>query len=201
MHHTPSIVGIVHNPQCLVFCSPALEFRRNDVMKSAARTAFAVLLLLSGTSSGSLGHAQVSTAVLMGTVLDSSGGAVPGAGVTLTSSRSGTSMSTITSAEGGYVFPQVPAGLYSLQVSLTGFRRFEQTGIVLNVSQKARVDVTLQIGQVTESVTVEGSAGLVNTVDGEVGQVVNQKNIVELPLKGRQFLELAFLSTGAVNAP
>ena len=87
------------------------------------------------------------------------------------------------------------------KVTLTGFRQFEQTGIVLNVSQKARIDVVLQIGQVTETVNVDANASLVNTVDGETGQVVNHKNIVELPLKGRQFLELAFLTTGAVNAP
>src|SRR2546422_10324850 len=108
-------------------------------MKSnAARTAFAVLLLLSGTSSGSLGHAQVSTAVLMGTVLDSSGGAPPGAGVTLTSSRSGTSMSTITNAEGGYVFPQEPAGPCLLPGSVTGLRRFPQTAVRLHVSRRGR---------------------------------------------------------------
>lgn len=146
-------------------------------------------------------QAQVSTAELLGTVEDPSGGAIVGATVTLTSTTTGISTSTITGSDGRYVFPQVSVGKYSLEVTMVGFRRFEQAGIILNINQKARIDVKMEVGEVTETINVDANASLINTVDGEVGQVVNQKNIVELPLKGRQFLELAFLTPGAVNAP
>lgn len=171
-------------------------------MKSTRKQILVVFFLL--TSVGvfaAAAHAQVATAVLLGTVEDASGGAVVGASVDLKSTTTGVSITTITGSDGSYVFPQAPVGRYSLEVKMTGFRRFERTGIILNVNQKARIDVRLEVGEVTQTVNVDANAALVNTVDGEVGQVVNQKNIVELPLKGRQFLELAFLTTGAVNAP
>jgi Carboxypeptidase regulatory-like domain/TonB dependent receptor len=163
-----------------------------------AVTAWLMTLLMLGTPAT---LAQVSTAVLLGGVQDQSGAAIVGATITLTSTDTGISTSTTSGSDGTYVFPQVAVGRYSLEVTMAGFRRVEQTGIVLNVNQKARVDVQLEVGEVTRTINVDASAELINTVDGEVGQVVNQKNVVDLPLRGRQFLELAFLTPGAVNAP
>ncbi len=162
-------------------------------------SSIAVLFFLFTLSSKTF--AQVSTAQLQGTVQDDSGAAVSGATVTLKSASKGSSNSVDTDSEGNYIFPQVLVDTYSIEVTKQGFKRFERSNIKIDVNQKARVDVTLNVGQLTETVSVSASAALVNTTDGEVGQVVTQKNIVDLPLKGRQFLELAFLTPGAVDAP
>ena len=145
--------------------------------------------------------AQVSTAQLLGSVQDASGAAVVGATVNLKSISKGTSLSGLTDSSGNYVFPQVPVDLYSIEVTKEGFKRSEQTKIKLDVNQKARIDFTLEVGELSEVVSINAGANLVNTVDGEVSTVVAQKNIVELPLKGRQFLELSFLTPGVVDAP
>src|SRR5262245_36719279 len=81
-------------------------------------------------------HSQVSTGVVLGAVHDPTGAAVPGAEVTLTARKTGITTTTVTGPEGGYVFPQVAVGEYTLAVALTGFRRHERTGIVVNVNQK-----------------------------------------------------------------
>lgn len=160
-----------------------------------------IVFLLYSFSLPSIIHAQVSTAQLLGTVRDTSGATVAGATVTLKSASKGTTTSVTTDSEGSYVFPQVLVDTYSIEVSMQGFKRHEIPNIKLDVNQKARVDVELAVGQITELITVNSDANLANTVDGEVSTVVAQKNIVELPLKGRQFLELAFLTPGVVDGP
>src|SRR5688500_19700789 len=100
-----------------------------SMSKVTQRTVVVALTLLFGAAW--IAMAQVSTAVLVGSVADPSGAAIPGAELTLTSTRSGTSLSTVSGSDGGYVFPQIPVGEYALKVTLTGFRQFEQTGIVL----------------------------------------------------------------------
>src|SRR5581483_1235278 len=144
---------------------------------------------------------QVATSQLLGTVQDSTGAAVAAVKVTATAVNTNVAVSTMSDEAGNYVFPQLPVGQYSLDVSHPGFKHFERTGIVLTVNQKARVDIRLEVGQVNESITIDANAELINTVDGETGHTIVRKTIVDLPLKGRQFLELAFLTPGAVNAP
>src|SRR5262245_33883628 len=173
---------------------------RNKV-SSIIVSSIVFLLFLFLFSPANKTYGQVSTAQLLGTVRDASGATVAGAVVTLKSATKGTSTSVTTDSEGSYVFPQVPVDTYSIEVSMQGFKRYEIPNIKLDVNQKARVDVELAVGQITELISVNSDTKLVNTVDGEVSTVVAQKNIVELPLKGRQFLELAFLTPGVVDGP
>ena len=170
-------------------------------MRPNTNLGFRVVLLSSAILSVAVALAQVSTGQLLGTVEDSSGAVVPDATVTLMSSTGGYKSSTITNSYGSYVFPQVPVGQYSLEVSKAGFKRFTRTGITLDVNQNARVDVRVEVGSVTQTVRVNANATLVDTVDGQTGAVVTEKEITDMPLNGRQFLQLAFLTPGAVATP
>src|SRR5688500_17970768 len=105
---------------------------------------------------------QTQLATLVGTLTDSSGAALPRANVTVTNVRTGIENSTLTNASGDYVVPLLHAGEYKIAVELPGFKKLTKTGIVLQVAQKARVDLSLEIGEVTQEVTVEGAAPLVN---------------------------------------
>jgi hypothetical protein len=136
----------------------------------------------------------VSTAQIAGTVRDSSGLAVPAAEVTATQTETGAVRSTQTAADGTYVLLNLPIGPYRLEVSKSGFSKFVQPGIVLQVNTNPTVDVTLQVGSVTEQVTVEAGAALVETHSTGVGQVIDNQRILELPLNGRQPTTLVYLS-------
>src|SRR6266566_5591585 len=140
-----------------------------------------------------------STATIVGRVTDPTGAIVAGAKVEARNTESGFQRSTVTTDTGDYELPLLPiTGAYSLSVSKEGFQTQEQTGIVLQVDQRARLDVTLKVGSVSERVVVEGSAPIVNTESGAIGRVVGNKDIVNLPLNGRNFAQLATMMPNAV---
>ena len=140
--------------------------------------------------------AQIASAELAGTVLDASGAAVPNATVTATNVDTTIAHNTVSGKNGDYVITDLPPGNYTLSVEAPGFRKLEQTGVSLQVNQQARVDLALQVGQTAETVSVTGHPPLLDNESSSVGTVINQQLVNELPLNGRNFVQLATLSPG-----
>jgi len=146
-------------------------------------------------------QSQVTTGTISGIVFDPGGGAVPAARVTVTNIGTGAARSLATNSEGSYSAQLLPPGTYSISAEKTGFRKTVVSGIVLEVAQAVRVDVSLQIGQTSQSVQVTGAAPLLQTSGTEVGQVLDTRAVGDLPLNGRQFLQLAELTPSVVEPP
>jgi hypothetical protein len=140
--------------------------------------------------------AQVATGTILGTVRDSTGAAVPGAVVTVTETNKGTSLQFSTDEAGSYTAPFLTPGAYAVTVEKAGFRRQVRSGIILQVDQRARVDFTLEVGAVTETVDVVAAAPLVRSESAELGEVIEERAIRELPLNGRLFTQLVYLAPG-----
>ncbi|AXC14155.1 Oar protein [Acidisarcina polymorpha] len=135
-----------------------------------------------------------------GAVTDQSGGAIPGAQVTLTKSGQGTATTTTSNSGGEYSFPALDAGTYSLQVTVPGYEKFTANGIVLRVSRNERVDAKLVVGAVSSEVQVSGSdLGTVQTESPEISFTITGKQITQLVLNGRNFSQLVTLSPGVIN--
>lgn len=143
--------------------------------------------------------AQTQTATLRGTVVDSSGAVVPAASATLTNTDQGRSWKSTTNEEGGYVFVQIPPGKYALAVEAKGFKRYQRTGMTLEVAQVAALDVTLELGALSEVVEVNTQVPLLETASSTLDAVVNSKTAEALPLNGRNILQLIALTPG-INA-
>jgi hypothetical protein len=141
---------------------------------------------------------QGGDAVVVGTVLDSSQAAVQSARVTLTHLATGAVIEALTGERGDYRTPPVRIGEYTIVIEAPGFKRFNQRGLVLDIGDVRQVDAVLEVGQVADSVEVVASAPLLQTADSTVGTVVNNKQIEDLPLNGRDYLQLAALSSGTV---
>ncbi|HMF75961.1 MAG TPA: TonB-dependent receptor, partial [Bryobacteraceae bacterium] len=145
--------------------------------------------------------AQFETAEVLGTVRDSSGGALPKAALILTNEETGIEMKSVADENGNYNFFNVKAGRYSLTAELAGFNKFTTSGVVVNVQARQRVDVELQVGAVTQSVEVKSAAAVLETDTSEHGQVINTQQIVELPLNGRNYSDLALLASNVHRSP
>jgi hypothetical protein len=142
---------------------------------------------------------QQESASITGQVTDASGAAIAGAQVTIRNEASGASFASLTDSDGFYRAPQLRPAVYTISVAASGFSTAVREGIVARVNDRLRVDMPLQIGAVTESVMVTGAAPLLQTEDATIGQVVDNQKIVELPLNGRSWLQLALLAPGAVT--
>jgi hypothetical protein len=142
--------------------------------------------------------AQQETATITGQVTDASGSLVAKAAVTVTNIETNVSVKAETDERGFYVIPSLRPGNYSVAVESAGFARITRTGVTLQVAQVARIDITLQAGQVTEAVEVVGATSLLDTQTSSRGSVIDQKKIVELPLNGRDYNQLALLSPGVL---
>ena len=145
--------------------------------------------------------AQFDSAEVLGTVRDSSQGIVAGAAVTLRNQDTGIEVRTQSDTTGNYAFSNVKIGVYSIGAEATGFSKAEARDVRLNVNARQRVDLTLQVGTVTDTVQVTGAASLLQADSSERGQVVQQRSIVELPLNGRSYSDLALLTTGVLKSP
>jgi len=140
--------------------------------------------------------AQAVSGTIFGEVRDPSEAAVSGAQVTVRNAATNYNRTASTDAGGGFRFPSLPLGSYTLTVEHTGFGQFVQEGITLQVDQQARVDVVLRVGNVAEKVVVAAEAPLVNTTNAETAEVVERTRIEQLPLNGRNFTQLIQLTTG-----
>ena len=139
------------------------------------------------------------TAQLNGRVTDESGAVLPGVTVTATQTDTAFTRTTSTDETGNWLMPNLPIGPYRLEVSLQGFRTYEQTGIVLQVGATPTLNTTLAVGNLEETVSVEAAAPLVDVRSAGISEVVEQERIVELPLQGRQVTDLITLAGAAVN--
>lgn len=139
------------------------------------------------------------TAQISGTARDQSGGVLPGVDITATQTNTGVTRTSVTNETGAFVLPNLPLGPYRLEAALSGFRSYVQTGIVLQVNSSPVVNPVLELGQVTESVSVEANAALVETRSNAVGVVIENERILELPLNGRDVIDLIMLAGGAVK--
>lgn len=139
---------------------------------------------------------QQTTASLLGSVTDPSGAAVAGVAVRATNLATNVSREAVSDASGAYSIPVLPAGNYRLTVSREGFQQQKVESVTLQVDQAARLDFTLRVGNVTETVNVSAAAALLQTENATVGTVIDGGKIVELPLNGRNFIQLAQLIPG-----
>src|SRR5579871_3355911 len=140
------------------------------------------------------------TASITGTVTDSTGAAIPGAKVALTNTAQGINRAATTNGSGDYLFPALPIGSYNVSVTATGFKGYQAKGIVLSVGQKARNDISLQVGASDVEITVQGeNIAQVQTQSSELSGTVNGKEISQLQLNGRNFTQLVTLVPGVSN--
>lgn len=141
------------------------------------------------------------TGQIAGVVTDASGSAVPGATVEVTNIATNVTRAVKSGSDGLYTVPLLLPGQYRVKASMAGFSTLLRDGIDVLVSGTARVDLQLQVGQVTEQVTTTAAAALVETRDATLGIVVEQKKVVDLPLNGRNFAQLGTLMPGVVAPP
>jgi len=140
--------------------------------------------------------AQQISGNIRGTVSDSTGAVVQSAAVTAKQAETGLARTAFTDASGAYVLVELPIGHYSLEVSAKGFQKYVQEGITLDVNQTASVPVHLAVGTETERVQVQADAQLIQTTSSSLGSVVDQSELENLPLDGRNFSQLGLLQTG-----
>ena len=169
-------------------------------MTAGLRTfcAFLVALVLGA------GHVYAqagATAQITGTVRDSSGGVLPGVDVSATQTQTNFSRSSVTDENGNFTLTNLPIGPYRLQAMLSGFRTFQQTGIVLTVNANPEIAIEMGLGELTETVSVEAATPLVETRSPSLGSVIDNERIEELPLNGRNATDLIALSPAAVPQP
>src|ERR1700692_3660242 len=136
---------------------------------------------------------------ISGRVSDPSGAGVPTAAVTLTNTATNAVRTENTTGEGLYTFASVPPGIYNVKVEHPGFRTVSSTNVEVQVQQSVRLDLTLQVGQVSETVEVSAQAALLQSENATVGSVVENREIVEAPLNGREYLNLVTLAPNVSN--
>jgi len=165
-------------------------------MKTCLVCCSRVVLILLLTVSAAWAQA---TAQMSGTVRDESGAVLPGVTVTVTQTDTGLMRTAVTDEAGAYVLPNLPTGPYRLEASLQGFRTYQQTGVVLQVGATPVINAVLAVGNVEETVSVEGAAPLVDVKSSGISSVVENERILELPLQGRQVTDLLVLAGAAVQ--
>ena len=140
------------------------------------------------------------TASITGTITDPSGAAVPNAQVAVTNAEHGINRTSLSNGSGDFLFASLPIGSYDLTVTAEGFKKYAAKGIVLVIAQKARVNVTLEVGTISTEVIVQGSeVAQVETQSSDLGNVISGKEISQLELNGRDFTQLVTLSPGVTN--
>lgn len=157
-----------------------------------------VLLSLLVCSFSSFG--QSTTGSILGAIQDASGAAVSGASVVVTNTSTNARTEVNAAGDGKYLAPQLAPGIYSIEVTARGFRKFTQTGIIIEVQRQARLDIALQVGDVAESVTITGDATSLETASSTIGRVVSNKVILNLPLNSRNIYSLVYLTPGVAGS-
>src|SRR5258706_7321015 len=149
-----------------------------------------------GVLLASQAFAQIDTGSIVGSVRDPSGAAVPGATITLTNDATSVARSTITNGAGEYQFVAVPPGVYSVKATAPGFAAQVEKNVEIHVQSRPSVDFALKVGEVSEVLQVESQIPLLQTQSADVGGVVQEKQIRDLPLNGRRYADLALLEAG-----
>ena len=143
-------------------------------------------------------HGQTNTAVVRGIVTDPSGTSVPGAQAVAVNAETGVRYAGVTNDSGQYLLTDVPSGTYSFSVEKQGFRRYVRQQFAVNTGAALSIDVKLEIGEVTQAVTVTGEAALVQSTSSGIDQLIGAKSIADLPLGDRRTMNVIQLSGGAV---
>jgi carboxypeptidase family protein len=144
-------------------------------------------------------RAQTATGQITGTVKDASGALVAKARIKVDSASTGLTRETTTNGEGVYVFPLLPVGIYAVTVEQQGFRAAKKTNISINVDQIVRADFDLTVGELNAVVEVQSTQVALDTETASMGQIVSQRQVTQLPLNGRNYLQLLFLNGGTVE--
>jgi hypothetical protein len=169
-------------------------------MRRGSTGTMAVLPLALLLALPSAARAQA-TGTISGVVTDPSGAVLPGVTVEAKSEGTGQLRTTTTSDEGFYTVPLLSPGQYEVKASLSGFNTVTRSHVRVSVTETARVNLAMQLGSVTENVTIIGEAPLVETANGTLGIVIDEKKVVDLPLNGRNFTQLGTLIPGVVAQP
>src|SRR5437773_4287681 len=155
-----------------------------------------VVLCVSVLAFGKLAISQLPTATILGEIKDSTGAVIPGASITAKNVETGLTRTGMSAEDGLYRFSALPVGSYEVKVELPGFRSEVRSGLTLTVSQEAVVNFALQVGALDQTVVVTEEAPLVNTTSGTLGGLVDERKVAELPLNGRNFIDLTLLQPG-----
>jgi hypothetical protein len=162
--------------------------------------ALAISILTLITSITSIAFAQQGRGTIQGTVTDAGGASIAGAQVTITNTATNLVFTAVTGEEGFYIVPNLIVGGYSVTVAKDGFKKAVQRGIVLEVDQKAEINISLEPGAVNESVEVTAEAPLIDTATATVGKVIENRRVQELPVNGRNALALVLLAPSVQSA-
>jgi hypothetical protein len=156
----------------------------------------ALLLTLCFATIAPVSVAQVGTSAIVGNVTDSTGAMMGGVPITVTDMATGSARSATTDSSGGYVVDHVQPGQYSILATKPGFKEKRITGVLVLVDQRVRIDFTMDVGSTSQQVEVQAQTPLLETDTATVGKVIESQDIVDLPLNGRNFLQLATLTPG-----
>jgi outer membrane receptor protein involved in Fe transport len=164
------------------------------------RVALLGLVMAGVLAAAATPSAQTASGQITGSVKDTTGAVIPKVKVTVTNQETGLTRSANTNDQGDYVVPLLPVGRYVVTAEQTGFKIALRSDVTLNVDQIQRVDLQLEAGNLTETVEVKAAAIALDTGSASVGQTITEKQVTELPLNGRNFIQLLFLGAGAVEA-
>ncbi len=153
------------------------------------------------TLAGAACFAQMNVAEIRGQVTDPSGAVVTGAAITATNDATGLKFNAVTNDSGQYLLTQLAPGAYSVRVSAAGFKQVSEENLILHAGEKMALPVSMVIGEKAETMVVEGNPGLMQTESAQLKDVIENQQVVNLPVKDREFLELALLGSGVVNPP
>ena len=168
-------------------------------MRSRVRAAMCLCLCL--LTAGRSAYAQIGGGQITGLVKDQAGAAVPGATITVTETRTNLQRVVVSTADGVYTAASLAPGEYRLEIELSGFRPVRREGVRVSTGEKARIDVDLAVGGLQEQVTVVGDAPIVRAETASLGTVVENEQVVQLPLNGRLFIMLAAIAPGVALPP
>ncbi len=178
----------------VLFCAERFHMGVNQSMFNKLSTGILLVCLVAPAALFS----QVDTGAIIGTLRDPSGAVIPSANVTITEQSTNVPTVAHSDGQGNYTSPPLRSGVYSVMVEAPGFESQTHTDIRLQVQERLKVDFTMAVGQVSNHVVVTGAAPAINTQSSALGQVVSSKMMTDLPLDGRDYIQLAALSTGVV---
>ena len=180
-----------------LFAEPAVFSATEGELAMKLRFLVVCVILLSA-----IAVAQTFRGTILGTVTDPSGNLVAGATVKVKNAETGIERATTTSADGSYTLPELPVGTYSVTVTQSGFQTSVTSSVEVNVATERRVDVKLQIGQVSQTVEVSGGdLPQIETTTNDLGGVLTSASVEDLPINGRDYTKLIFLNPGVAGSP